>query len=333
MSTAEFLESNIAITATNDPQTYDTCLLPEVTLTSLADDTIVNPRSTPTFALQWATVAGADFYILQLGNDQDFRGATTFGFKVTDTFKLFNSLGWTSLGDILPNVEYYWRVYAYSEGLTHCSSPVSETWSFTVVPPVFDNDDDDGIVCDDIEIRDYRLVEPPAAVGNNSIIWDLNLNGGDGGYEDARVKLQYSHQSALGSNPTRGFAITDFGPFGVGDFSLQTVVGTSKSVKIIPNNNSNGIKESGSITVTFSIAIPPPAGGSGGPTTCESDIVINYTFVDESSSSSSSQDSSSSSAATSSSSEGCALFNGECEICEETIEFKDGIAYLCTSGG
>jgi len=118
-------ESNVSI---DDLTTFKGCLL-DAPLLATFDLTGFGFKDT--IKLEWGSVTGADFYVVQIDTASDFRGALLFGRRVdaSDPTELILTLN----KDIFLGIEYNWRVIAYSND--GCASEHSEVRKFKLLFP------------------------------------------------------------------------------------------------------------------------------------------------------------------------------------------------------
>lgn len=127
------LKHSSSITADN-PTIWDDCLLAQPEIITPEDGLEISGYSGQQVTVGWDAVADADFYVIQLSLNSDFRGPSTQGWKITSTgsggsgtYAYDYSKVFTVGTDLFTNTTHYFRVFAYKS--TGCSSPASDTVS------------------------------------------------------------------------------------------------------------------------------------------------------------------------------------------------------------
>jgi len=124
--------------AIDDVPLFRTCILNAPELISPQDKQEVGiPWGGIDVTVRWQAVFEAEFYVLQVSLNSDFRGPTTKGYKIPSLSSssessdagLEHTFTWGE--DLYPEKDMYWRVFAYDE--EGCASESSETWSFKLI--------------------------------------------------------------------------------------------------------------------------------------------------------------------------------------------------------
>lgn len=130
---------------------FSDCLLSAPVL-SYPDNRETFRFDTTEVSLRWEGVSGADFYVVQISLSSDFRGPLVWGYRIEAPISSESSSSGSSnvnalekvltLGEnLFTGMTMYWRVFSYAEAA--CSSPPSETWSFSInVPPPYNSSGD-----------------------------------------------------------------------------------------------------------------------------------------------------------------------------------------------